>query len=111
MLERVEHRGPDLKGACRVGDVWLGHVRLAIVDVAGGGQPIVAQDGAAMVANGEIYNHRQLRGTLPAGVFTTESDNEVALHLVRERGSEALNQLSGCSRWPWPPRRRAGRGP
>lgn len=62
---RLAHRGPDGKGAERVGDAWLGHVHLAIVDLAGGGQPILAPDGAGMVGNGEIYNHRDLRATRP----------------------------------------------
>lgn len=95
MLERLAHRGPDGKGAVRVGDAWLGHTRLAIVDVAGGQQPIVAHDGAAMVGNGEIYNHQDLRADLPAEDFTTDSDNEVALHLVRHHGPAALERLWG----------------
>lgn len=94
MLGRLAHRGPDGDGGVRVGDAWLGHVRLAIVDLAGGEQPIVARDGAAMVGNGEVYNHRELRATLSAG-FATDSDNEAALHLVRERGPEALSELHG----------------
>lgn len=95
MLGRLAHRGPDGKGAERVGDAWLGHVRLAIVDLAGGGQPILTPDGVGMIGNGEIYNHRDLRATRLSTAPATDSDNEVALHLVREHGPQALEELQG----------------
>jgi asparagine synthase (glutamine-hydrolysing) len=94
MLARVRHRGPDGFGFAEVGDAWLGHTRLAIVDVDGGAQPLHAGH-AAMVGNGEIYNHRELRESLPAGMCQTDSDNEVALHLVRTWGPESLSDLWG----------------
>lgn len=94
MLSRLAHRGPDGNGSATVGDAWLGHVRLAIVDVEGGEQPLHAC-GAVMVGNGEIYNHRRLRETLPLDEFRTQSDNEVALHLVRAYGPGGLGRLWG----------------
>lgn len=94
MLARLSHRGPDGDGSSIVGETWLGHVRLAIVDVDGGAQPIHAGD-AAMVGNGEIYNHQQLRAALPPGAWRSNSDNEVALHLVTTRGPAGLSELWG----------------
>jgi hypothetical protein len=62
MLDRIAHRGPDGEGAIAVANSWLGHRRLAIVDVQGGDQPIAtAPGGAAMVGNEEIYNPAELR--------------------------------------------------
>src|SRR5680860_1822449 len=88
-------RGPDGEGANRVGDSWLGHRRLAIVDVDGGDQPIfAAQGGAAMVGNGEIYNHDTLRSRLAGATYTTRSDNEVALQLFLAEGVAGLGAVS-----------------
>lgn len=94
MLARLAHRGPDGDGSAVIGDTWLGHVRLAIVDVEGGRQPIRFDD-AAMVGNGEIYNHRKLRDSLPVDNYVTDSDNEVALHLVQTKGPKGLSDLWG----------------
>jgi asparagine synthase (glutamine-hydrolysing) len=101
MLDRIAHRGPDGEGALRIGNSWLGHRRLAIVDVEGGDQPIIAAGGgAAMVGNGEIYNHRQLREQLDEThdddlAYTTRSDNEVALQLFLAEGVQGLRALRG----------------
>ncbi len=97
MLDQIAHRGPDGEGSVTVADSWLGHRRLAIVDVQGGDQPIAAaQGGAAMVGNGEIYNHAELRARLgDAGAFTTRSDNEIALQLFLAEGTPALRTLKG----------------
>ncbi len=57
-VERIRHRGPDGSGLRAAGDVVLGHCRLSIIDVAGGAQPLLNEDGRiALVCNGEIYNH------------------------------------------------------
>jgi asparagine synthase (glutamine-hydrolysing) len=95
MLERLAHRGPDDSGSISVGCSWLGHRRLSIVDVAGGRQPLV-NDGADvwLVGNGEVYNHAEVRAGL-RGEFVTDSDNEVALHLIEERGPAGLAELNG----------------
>jgi asparagine synthase (glutamine-hydrolysing) len=97
MLSRLTHRGPDDEGAARVGeDAWLGHRRLSIVDVSGGKQPLETASGdLLLVGNGEVYNHEEVRETLSASRFSTDSDNEVALHLVAERGPAALEELLG----------------
>jgi asparagine synthase (glutamine-hydrolysing) len=96
MLGRLIHRGPDDEGEVSVGDAWLGHRRLSIVDVDGGHQPFSNAAGDVwLVGNGEVYNHEQVRATLAPSRFATRSDNEVALHLLDERGPAALDELEG----------------
>ena len=96
MLSRLTHRGPDDKGTTRVGDAWLGHRRLSIVDVSGGKQPLrTSRNDLSLVGNGEVYNYEEIKGTLADGSFSTNSDNEVALHLVAERGPDAFKDLLG----------------
>jgi asparagine synthase (glutamine-hydrolysing) len=96
MLERLVHRGPDDDGRVTVGNAWLGHRRLSIVDVNGGHQPLVApDDDLFLVGNGEVYNHEALRRKVGHAHFRTSSDNEVALHLVDREGPDALAELNG----------------
>jgi asparagine synthase (glutamine-hydrolysing) len=96
MLNRLIHRGPDDAGEVRVNGTWLGHRRLSIVDVDGGHQPLKSPTGDVyLVGNGEVYNHEQVRATLDPTEFATRSDNEVALHLIVERGPTALDELEG----------------
>ncbi|NJD10629.1 MAG: asparagine synthetase B [Gemmatimonadetes bacterium] len=97
MLERMAHRGPDGRGRLRVGASELGHVRLAIVDVAGGAQPMTNERGElAVVMNGEIYNHLALRAGLEERhQFRTRSDTEVVLHLYEEQAEDMLPRLDG----------------
>ena len=96
MLARLEHRGPDDTGSIAVNGSWLGHRRLSIVDVGGGAQPLQDPHGAYyLVGNGEVYNHEHVRELLADRPFLTNSDNEVALHLLDERGPEALAELNG----------------
>jgi asparagine synthase (glutamine-hydrolysing) len=96
MLGRLVHRGPDDEGEVRVHGSWLGHRRLSIVDVHGGRQPFSNAAGDVwLVGNGEVYNHEHVRATLAPAPFATRSDNEVALHLLDERGPGALNELEG----------------
>ena len=96
MLERLAHRGPDDRGGVRVDGSWLGHRRLSIVDVDGGQQPLCTRDERAyLVGNGEIYNHAEVRAKLADREMLTTSDNEVALHLIDERGVDGLAELSG----------------
>ena len=98
MLARLVHRGPDDCGWVGVGRAWLGHRRLSIVDVSGGRQPLV-NDGEDvwLVGNGEVYNHAEVGAHLQrAGhTFVTDSDNEVALHLLEEHGPLGLAELNG----------------
>jgi asparagine synthase (glutamine-hydrolysing) len=96
MLARLEHRGPDDGDHTTVGDHWLGHRRLSIVDVEGGRQPLVNTAGDFwLVGNGEVYNHAAIRKALGDIDFRTSSDNEVALHLVDRDGPQALAELNG----------------
>src|SRR5215468_3220577 len=78
------HRGPDGFGFWRRGPVALGHRRLAIIDLSEGGrQPMTNEDGqVAIVVNGEIYNHAELRADLQAKGhrFRSNSDSEVVAH-------------------------------
>lgn len=97
MMTRMHHRGPDGEGVLRVGNAWLGHVRLAIVDPAGGYQPLVNEAGDVGVAfNGEIYNHRNLRAQLlDRHAFSTSCDTEVLVHLYEERREHLVSDLDG----------------
>ncbi|WP_119069219.1 asparagine synthase B [Rubrobacter indicoceani] len=98
MLERITHRGPDEDGQVEVSGNWLGHRRLSIVDVANGRQPLFTETERGtlyLVGNGEVYNHEALRETLPGAEFRTDSDNEVALHVIARRGIEAVAELRG----------------
>ena len=95
MLGRLRHRGPDGTARRRVGRCWLGHTRLAIVDVAEGDQPLHDRAGRRwLVCNGEIYNHARLRGEFVEQPCTG-SDNEAALHLIAEHGPSGLHRLQG----------------
>jgi asparagine synthase (glutamine-hydrolysing) len=113
MKRRMAHRGPDGHGTHDAGPdgPTLGHLRLAIIDVATGQQPMSNADGTLWVTfNGEIYNHRALRAELEAeGVrFATESDTEVLLHLYRRDGDAFLHRLEGMfafALWDGPQRR------
>ena len=76
MVGRLRHRGPDGSGYLRDAGVGLGHARLAIIDTAGGAQPLSNGDGGLWVSfNGEIFNYLELRGLLACGHrFATASD-------------------------------------
>ena len=96
MLRRLEHRGPDDEGEVRLGRSWLGHTRLAIVDLESGRQPLATPEGELwLVGNGEIYNHEEVRSALGSAEYSTRSDNEVALQLLARRGPRALGELEG----------------
>ncbi|MDP8942906.1 MAG: asparagine synthase (glutamine-hydrolyzing) [Actinomycetota bacterium] len=96
MLRRLAHRGPDDEGEVTVNGAWLGHRRLSIVDVESGHQPLSNEAGDLfLVGNGEVYNHEELRDQLGGHRFATSSDNEVALHLLDERGPECLGDMHG----------------
>ncbi|MGH2745132.1 MAG: asparagine synthase (glutamine-hydrolyzing), partial [Thermoleophilaceae bacterium] len=98
MLEALRHRGPDGEATRRVGPVALAHTRLAIIDVAGGDQPLESEDGrVTLVANGEIYNHRTLRSRLEerGHRFATGSDCEAIVHAYEESGPRCVRELNG----------------
>ena len=83
---RQRHRGPDWSGVHVEPRALLVHERLAIVDPAGGAQPLLSEDGALVLAvNGEIYNHRLLEGALKQPyAFQSGSDCEVINALYAE---------------------------
>jgi len=104
IIDKLPHRGPDGTGvhvteATRAaGAATLGHARLAIIDPAGGRQPIVADPEAgapALVANGMIYNDRQLRALLPGASFITDSDSESILRGFQRWGDRVVEKLDG----------------
>ena len=94
MLRALAHRGPDGTGHSVIGRVALVHNRLAIIDLETGDQPLFAGP-ATLVANGEIYNYRELRAELPDIAFGTHSDCEPALHLWRRDGPDYAARLRG----------------
>ncbi|MGH6996044.1 MAG: asparagine synthase (glutamine-hydrolyzing), partial [Stellaceae bacterium] len=95
METALQHRGPDGFGHYRAGDVGMVQTRLAIIDLATGDQPLYEPSGAALVANGEIYNYIELKQDLPPAVFATASDCEVPLHLYRRHGMDFTRHLRG----------------
>lgn len=98
MVAALHHRGPDGRGVVVHESVALGHARLAILDLAGGAQPMGSEDGRVQITfNGEIFNFRELRRELEASGhrFMTRSDTEVLLHLYEDRGEAMLEALEG----------------
>ena len=99
MVSTLRHRGPDGAGRAIVHDgrVGLGHARLALVDAAGGAQPMGDDDGRWLSFNGEIYNHAALRSELAARGhrFRTRSDTEVLLAAWAAWREGCLSRLDG----------------
>ena len=119
MLDRLAHRGPDGQGTRSVGASWLGHRRLAVVDLERGTQPLGTsgdsgtsggstsgddgtddRDGGGggdlwLVGDGEVYNHEALRAEVGGSRFRTRSDHEVVLHLYDALGTPAFERLWG----------------
>ncbi len=109
MVEVLAHRGPDGEGTYAedlrvepgqpaMPGVALGHRRLAIIDLAGGRQPMANEDQSVwIVFNGEIYNFRELRRRLEAHghQFQTHSDTETIVHLYEEEGTGFVEHLNG----------------
>jgi asparagine synthase (glutamine-hydrolysing) len=104
MDRAMVHRGPDDSGMLVDGRCALGMRRLAIIDLAGGRQPIPSEDrGVWVVLNGEIYNHQAIRRSLSGRhTFATASDTESIVHLYEDLGSAFVNELRGmfaCAVW------------
>jgi asparagine synthase (glutamine-hydrolysing) len=98
MLASLAHRGPDDAGEHIGPGVALGATRLAIIDLAGGHQPLSNEDGSLWIAfNGELYNFAELRRTLAhrGHHFATACDTEVALHAFEEFGPECVELFNG----------------
>lgn len=96
MAKRIRHRGPDWSGIFSSDKAILAHERLAIVDPTSGSQPLYGADGQVVLAvNGEIYNHQELRASMPDYPFTTSSDSEVILALYLNKGAAFIEELNG----------------
>lgn len=95
MGEALSHRGPDGLRDYQSGAVAMTHNRLAIIDLTTGVQPLLDADGTALIANGEIYNYRELRQALPDATFATQSDCEPPLVLYRREGLDFVDRLRG----------------
>jgi asparagine synthase (glutamine-hydrolysing) len=101
MCDTIVHRGPDGRGsfADRSRQVYLGHLRLAVLDIDGGAQPMWNEtETVCVVFNGEIYNHRDLRDQLIARghrFASDHSDTEVLVHGYEEWGTELPGRLNG----------------
>ena len=107
---RLAHRGPDEHAIWASGPIGLVARRLKIVDLVGGQQPLVSEDGAVrLVANGEIYNASELRRKLEARrhTFASRTDTEVILHAYEDEGVAAFDRLEGMFAFAlWDARRR-----
>ena len=98
MAASIRHRGPDGYGFYVGQRVGFAHVRLSVVDIAGGAQPLANEDGQVVVTyNGEIYNHPELRRELEekGHIFRTRCDTEVLVHGYEEWGVNLLDRLNG----------------
>jgi len=97
MSKRLRHRGPDWSGIHCEEKAILAHERLAVVDPASGKQPLFGKDKKTILAaNGEIYNHREIRKHFEGKFdFKTHSDCEIILALYEEKGVHFLDELNG----------------
>jgi asparagine synthase (glutamine-hydrolysing) len=97
MSKRIRHRGPDWTGIFTNEKALMGHERLAIVDPTSGNQPLYSENGRyVLAANGEIYNHQELRKQFEGKYnFATASDCEVILALYQEKGPAFVDEMNG----------------
>ena len=97
MSKKIRHRGPDWNGIFSNENAILAHERLAIVDPLSGKQPLLSDNNNFVLsANGEIYNHLDLRKEFEGEYnFKTFSDCEVLLAMYQKYGNEFLNKLNG----------------
>jgi len=97
MSKCLRHRGPDWSGIFDTDKAIMAHERLAIVDPTSGKQPLFSEDkNLVLAANGEIYNHMELRKQFKGSYnFQTKSDCEVILALYKEKGASFLDELNG----------------
>jgi len=96
MSKKIRHRGPDWSGIFSDTNAIISHERLAIVDPKSGNQPLYSPDRKLILAaNGEIYNHQELRQQFPDYEFQTETDSEILLALYQAKGPNFLDELNG----------------
>lgn len=98
MVAQLSHRGPDGSGVLRDHRAVLGHARLALIDQAGGAQPLATEDrGLWVIFNGEIFNYLELRAELVAlgHRFLTLSDTEVIVNAYRQWGEGCFEKFNG----------------
>ena len=97
MSKKIRHRGPDWSGIYSNDKAILTHERLSIVDPASGKQPLFSEDKKLILAaNGEIYNHQELRKQFEGTYnFQTESDCEVILALYQKKGVDFIDEMNG----------------
>ncbi|MEO8658519.1 MAG: asparagine synthase (glutamine-hydrolyzing) [Bryobacteraceae bacterium] len=96
--QTLRHRGPDQQGVFESETISMGAVRLKIIDLAGGDQPIISDDGdVVIVFNGEIYNHVEVRHELErlGHSFRTRCDTEVVLEAFRQWDTACFSRLRG----------------
>jgi len=94
MTSMLRHRGPDDRGLWRSASAHLGHTRLSILDLSPAGRQPMELGPLVLTYNGEIYNFRRVRETLP-GPFRSETDSEVVLHAYREHGDDCVHRFRG----------------
>lgn len=98
MMRAMKHRGPDSEGVHITDDSALGFVRLSIIDLADGTQPMNNEDGKlTLVFNGEIYNYKKLRKELKelGHTFANHSDSETLLHGYESWGTDLVYKIRG----------------
>ena len=102
IADRLYHRGPDQQGIHEGSEATLCAVRLKIIDLAGGDQPMVSEDGDTAIAfNGEIYNHQEMRAELEGlgHRFRSNCDTETVLQAFLQWDTDAFRGCAACSRW------------
>ena len=98
MMDKIAHRGPDQAGTYIDDEVALGFRRLSIIDLDYGSQPMFNENkDIAIIFNGEIYNHKEIREELieKGHIFANNADTEVLVHGYEEYGTELLYRLRG----------------
>lgn len=98
MLSSIRYRGPDESGIYTDPHIGLGHVRLSIIGLGDGCQPIGNEDNLLwIIYNGEVFNYLELKEALikKGHIFKTDTDTEVVLHLYEDLGSACLKQING----------------
>ncbi len=96
MAQALRPRGPDDMQFIELGQAAMSFTRLSLVDPACGRQPFVSRDGmVALTANGEVYNHQDLRREFGEDLFRSRSDCEVLLHLYERDGLNFLDRVRG----------------